>query len=68
MTDIEFSLDCEHVELHHLLKLTGVCVTVDGVIELRKTCKIRSGQTVRIEDITIRVIAAGQFNATAEPE
>ena len=72
MTDIEFPLDRDHVELHHLLKLAGLCasggmgktivasgaVTVDGVVELRKTCKIRVGQIVRIEDTVIRVIAA----------
>ena len=72
MTEIEFPLDRDHVELHHLLKLTGVCdsggrgkaivasgaVTVDGVVELRKTCKIRAGQIVRVEDVTIRVVAA----------
>ncbi|TLY49547.1 MAG: RNA-binding S4 domain-containing protein, partial [Gammaproteobacteria bacterium] len=59
-------------ELHHLLKLTGICdsggmgkaivasgaVTVDGAVELRKTCKIRAGQVVRIGDQAIRVLAA----------
>lgn len=72
MNEIEFPLDRDHVELHHLLKLTGVCdsggmgkaivargaVTVDGVTELRKTCKIRAGQVVRIGDAEIRVVAA----------
>ncbi|MEP6938955.1 MAG: RNA-binding S4 domain-containing protein [Rudaea sp.] len=72
MTDIEFALDREHVELHHLLKLTGVCdsggrgkaivasgaVTVDGTVELRKTCKIRAGQVVRVGAVEIRVVAA----------
>ncbi len=72
-TQIEFPLDRDHVELHHLLKLTGVCdsggmgkaivasgaVTVDGAVELRKTCKIRAGQIVRIEDVVIRVVATG---------
>ena len=68
---IEFPLERDHVELHHLLKLTGVCdsggagkamvasgaVTVDGVVELRKTCKIRDGQVVRAGDMAIRVTA-----------
>lgn len=72
MTEIEFPLDRDHVELHHLLKLTGVCdsggrgkaivtsgaVTVDGAVELRKTCKIRAGQIVRVADVEIRVVAA----------
>jgi len=72
MTRIEFPLDREHVELHHLLKLTGVCdsggrgkaivasgaVTVDGAVELRKTCKIRAGQTVRVGEAEIHVVAA----------
>jgi ribosome-associated protein len=72
MTDIEFPLDRDYVELHNLLKLTGVCdsggrgkaivasgaVTVDGTVELRKTNKIRSGQVVRVGDIEIRVVAA----------
>ena len=69
---IEFPLDRDHVELHHLLKLTGICdsggagkalvasgaVTVDGAIELRKSCKIRDGQVVRVGDAIIRVAAA----------
>lgn len=72
MSDIEFPLDRDHVELHHLLKLSGLCdsggmgkaivasgaVTVDGVVELRKTCKIRAGQVVRLGDVVIRVVAA----------
>ncbi len=63
----------EHVELNQLLKLAGLCdsggagklivasgaVMVDGVTELRKTCKIRVGQTVTLDDVTIRVIAGG---------
>ena len=72
MTDIEFPLDRDYVELHHLLKLTGVCdsggmgktlvasgaVTVDGAVELRKTCKIRAGQRVQVGDVAIRVFTA----------
>jgi ribosome-associated protein len=30
-------------------------VKVDGKIELRKTCKIRAGQTVVVDDTTIKV-------------
>jgi ribosome-associated protein len=31
-------------------------VGVDGVVEMRKTCKIRHGQTVSVGDVTIRVL------------
>ena len=69
MPTIEFALTRDHVELNQLLKLAGLCdsggrgkaivasgaVTVDGVIELRKTCKIRPGQIVRIGDAEVRV-------------
>jgi len=70
MPVLEFELDRDHVELNQLLKLVGVCdsggagkalvasgaVSVDGVIELRKTCKIRAGSTVELEGVTIHVI------------
>lgn len=71
MQTLDFQLDGEYVELNQLLKLVGICdsggagkaivaageVSVDGKQELRKTCKIRAGQTVRIGDIRIRVLA-----------
>jgi ribosome-associated protein len=71
MQQIEFNLEAEFVELNQLLKLVGLCdsggagkmlvatgdVSVDGKTELRKTCKIRAGQIVRIGDIRIRVHA-----------
>ena len=67
-----FELDREHVELNQLLKLAGLCdsggagkaivasgeVAVDGVVELRKTCKIRVGQTVTLGEHRIEVVAA----------
>lgn len=67
---IDFPLDREFVELNQLLKLVGVCdsggagkqivasgaVSVDGDVELRKTCKIRAGQVVRLDDVEIRVV------------
>jgi ribosome-associated protein len=76
MEHLDFDLEPphEHVELNQLLKLVGICdsggagkaivasgvVTVDGVLETRKTCKIRPGQCVVVdEQIEIRVHAAG---------
>ena len=71
MQHIDFELDRDHVELNQLLKLVGLCdsggagkaivasgaVTVDGEVELRKTAKIRAGQTVVLDDVEIRVRA-----------
>jgi ribosome-associated protein len=71
MQQIEFPLSGEYVELNQLLKLVGACdsggagkmlvasgaVAVDGKIELRKTCKIRAGQTVTLGDLNIHVSA-----------
>jgi ribosome-associated protein len=71
MQQLNFELDREFVELNQLLKLSGLCdsggggkalvasgaVSVDGVVELRKTCKIRDGQRVRVGDAEIRVTA-----------
>lgn len=75
MEHLDFDLEPPHeyVELNQLLKLVGICdsggagkaivasgaVTVDGVLETRKTCKIRPGQHVVVdEEIEIRVHAA----------
>jgi ribosome-associated protein len=71
MQTIDFTLDRDHVELNQLLKLTGLCdsggagkalvasgaVSVDGVVELRKTCKIRAGQRVTLGEAQIHVVA-----------
>lgn len=71
MQQLEFILNGEYVELNQLLKLVGVCdsggagkmlvaggdVSVDGKTELRKTCKIRSGQVVSLGDVRISVLA-----------
>ncbi|MDA8077489.1 MAG: RNA-binding S4 domain-containing protein [Nitrospiraceae bacterium] len=66
----EFKLKgSEYIELHSLLKVTGVCtsggmaknliadgkVSVNGTVELRKRCKIRAGQTVTCEGRAIAV-------------
>ena len=72
MQQIEFRLNREFVQLNQLLKLTGLCdsggagkalvagggVSVDGSVELRKTCKIRVGQTVTLGEHAIQVAAA----------
>jgi ribosome-associated protein len=74
MQHIEFLLKREFVQLNQLLKLTGLCdsggagkalvaaggVLVDGNVELRKTCKIRVGQVVRLGEVEIRVVAAAE--------
>ena len=72
MQSLRFELDRDHVELNQLLKLAGVCdsggagkalvatgaVSVDGQVELRKTCKIRAGQSVHVGAVDIDVVAA----------
>ena len=69
MQKVVFDLTSEFVELNQLLKLVGLVdsggagknmvasgvVSVDGKQELRKTAKIRSGQTVTVGDVQIRV-------------
>jgi len=71
MQHIEFRLNRAFVQLNQLLKLTGLCdsggagkalvagggVSVDGSVELRKTCKIRVGQVVKLGEVEIRVVA-----------
>ena len=69
--DDRFELDRDFVELNQLLKLAGLCdsggagkqlvasgaVRVDGEVELRKTAKLRAGQVVTLDDVTIRIVA-----------
>ena len=71
MHTIDFELDRDFIELNQLLKLVGLCdsggagkalvasgaVRVDGAVERRKTCKIRAGQQVEIEETCIHVLA-----------
>lgn len=67
----EFKLDNnEFIELHSLLKVMQLCdsggrakmviadgcVRVDGAVELRKRCKIRSGQLVEFDGQRILVV------------
>jgi ribosome-associated protein len=79
MEPMPFALQGDHVELNQLLKLVGLCpsggagkmlvaqgqVKVDGQVELRKTCKIRAGQTVEFRGQRILVTAGG--DAAGEP-
>jgi ribosome-associated protein len=65
-----FQLDDDFVELHVLLKLLALApsggaakamiaagnVSVDGVVETRKGCKIRGNQVVRVADDEVRVV------------
>lgn len=67
--NIQFDLTTEYVELCNLLKLVGFAdsggrgktmvaeglVKVDGLIETRKTAKIRTGQTVLVGNQTITI-------------
>lgn len=70
MKNRQFRLRDEFIELHNLLKVEGLCssggeakhlvaegkVQVDGVVELRKACKIRAGQRVQTGDVQIEVL------------
>jgi len=61
----------EFVELNDLMKLTGMCESggmaktmiaegkamVDGKVELRRRCKIRAGQIIRVDGREIRVVS-----------
>lgn len=78
---MEVILKGEFVELNQLLKLAGICdsggagkmlvasgaVTVDGQQELRKTCKIRAGQVVRLGDMRIDVVSPAPIPAPVSP-
>ena len=70
MTDITFKLEGEFIALNDLLKITGMVdsggmgkivvskglVSVDGTIEMRKTAKIRVGQSVDFSEHLIKII------------
>lgn len=67
--NLQFDLTSEYIELCNLLKLVGLAdsggrgktmvaeglVKVDGVVESRKTAKIRTGQTVVVGSQTILI-------------
>lgn len=71
ISEVEFPLSGEYIEVNQLLKLVGACesggagkllvadglVSVDGQPELRKTAKIRAGQVVRYGELSIAVVA-----------
>ncbi len=77
MQKLTFELNSEFVEVNQLLKLSGLvdsggagknlvasgAVSVDGTKELRKTAKIRAGQTVSVGDVRISVIAGNADGA-----
>jgi ribosome-associated protein len=74
MNKHRFELTREFIELDSLLKLLAIAssggvakmmvaeglVRVDGQVESRKTRKLRGGETVRVGDEEILVIAPGQ--------
>ena len=80
MRAIELVLRGEHIALDALLKSTGLAssggaakamvadglVQVDGRDELRKTCKIRAGQVVKVGDARVRVLAGPADAQVAE--
>jgi len=65
----KFKIDGAYIELIKLLKATGLCgtggvakmvvedglVSVDGEVELRKRCKVKSGQTVSFDGTVIEL-------------
>jgi len=74
MEQITIQLRGDYIELNQLLKLAGACnsggegkmlvaegiVKVNGTVELRKTYKVRAGETVVLEDLEIKVVAPVQ--------
>ena len=70
MEEFDLKPEQDFIELFKLLKVMGLCesggqaklligegyVTVDGQLETRKRCKIRSGQVVEFEGQTVKVI------------
>lgn len=74
-----FTLRDGHIELHNLLKIVGVAdsggqgkalvaagaVQVDDAPEARKTAKIRAGQKVTLDGVTIHVHAPDNGVASA---
>jgi ribosome-associated protein len=77
---VNFPLRGEYITLDKLLKASGLAesggsaktrigdgeVRVDGQVELRKTAKIRAGQTVEIAGECLRVVAGDSEAAAAD--
>ena len=75
MAEIQFTPSEEFIELHNLLKVTGLCesggtakvaissglVKVNGAPETRKAFKVRRGHVVEFEGQTIRVVENKQI-------
>lgn len=71
LNKIDFPLRGEFIPLDALLKATAMApsggaakaliasgvVEVDGQVELRKTCKLRLGQVVRLTGVRIHIVA-----------
>lgn len=71
MQTIDFKLRTDFIALDDLLKATGVApsggaakqliadgrVRVDHGVELRKACKIRAGQVIDVQGLSIRIHA-----------
>jgi ribosome-associated protein len=67
----EYRINGEFIELHDLLKVMGIFSTggmakaaiaegfviVDGNVEKRKRCKIKSGQIIQYNERTVKVVA-----------
>lgn len=81
MTRQSFLIKKDFIELHVLLKLLALApsggaaksliaageVSVDGIVETRKACKIRDNQVIRLGDVEVRVLASNRRGA-ADPE
>ncbi|WP_318023275.1 RNA-binding S4 domain-containing protein [Paucibacter sp. B2R-40] len=81
ISQIEFELRGEYIELDKLLKANGLAesggrarvliseghVQVNGQDELRKTAKIRAGQVVSMQGVRIKVLADPLSNEGVMP-
>lgn len=70
MTTHQFEIRGDYIELFKILKILGLCdnggeakhviseglVKVDGQVETRKACKIKSGQKVEYKENIVEVI------------
>ena len=82
MQQTEYRIITEYIELNQLLKVCGLAgsggeggalvtqgnVQVDGQPELRKRCKIRPGQVVKLGETRITVLAADAVEVAAKAE